>query len=225
MGQYKVYAIFEGVRTNIKYIGYTSKSITVRLGQHIERCSLLKSKKDRWLSSSLNDGTPIGIVELGSFDSVEEALLSEIHQISEHTKTHKLVNSSGGGEAGRNSIGTKRVKRTYPLRPSIGVPIGEFYTVKMDYIDDVRGVMPIKSKYITEAVAYKVGCAADVVESYWELTGLTEDVRNRFAVAEAIEYLITTNSHVCSSAITRLTGLSLVDVSSELTNLFSAYEG
>ena len=38
MGDYKVYALFSDVKSNVKYIDYTSKPITKRLGQHLENC-------------------------------------------------------------------------------------------------------------------------------------------------------------------------------------------
>lgn len=224
MIQYKVYAIFEGNKSNIKYIGYTSKPLTTRLGQHIERCAVLKSKKDRWLNSKLCDGTPIGIIELASFDLMQEALLEEIRQILEYSKTHELVNSSSGGEAGRNNTGVKKAK-VYSLKPSTGIPTGEIYTVRMDYIDSIRSIMPIKYKYTTEAIASTIGWAADIVESYWEYTGLSKEIRNRFAVTEAMEYLSSTNGHMCANSITKLTGLSLNEVKVELNSLCTPDEG
>ena len=94
MENFRVYALFDTIKSNIRYIGYSSKPLSVRMGQHISMCSFRDSRKNEWLLDAIESERPIGIVELAKFSTSEEALEYEKKMIEVYSKTHSLTNSS-----------------------------------------------------------------------------------------------------------------------------------
>lgn len=102
-GKYYVYAMFEGTQDNIKYVGYTSKTPTIRFTQHVAECVNKKTPKEKWLFQAITAGKAVGVVEIGCYKTMEEALAKEALYIMEYGKVHKLTNTTKGGEAGGRS--------------------------------------------------------------------------------------------------------------------------
>ncbi len=99
-GKYYVYALFEGTKDNLKYVGYTAKTPIIRFGQHISDCANKKTAKEKWLYSLVSAGKHVGVIELGCYKTMQEALLKEAQFILEYGVVHTLTNSTKGGEAG-----------------------------------------------------------------------------------------------------------------------------
>lgn len=110
-GKYYVYALFEGTQDNIKYVGYTSKTPTIRFTQHVGECTNKKTPKEKWLFTAISSGKAIGVIQLGCYKTMEEALAKESLYIMEYGKVHKLTNSSKGGEAGGRSKGSRNTHK------------------------------------------------------------------------------------------------------------------
>jgi len=113
-GKYYTYALFEGSKDNIKYVGYTSKTPIVRFGQHVSECINKKTAKEKWLYSLVSAGKHVGVIELGCYKTKEEALLQEERLILEYGRVHTLTNSTKGGEAGAGGR-SRRSKNTHTM--------------------------------------------------------------------------------------------------------------
>lgn len=117
-GKYYVYALFEGTQDNIKYVGYTSKTPTIRFTQHVMECINKKTPKEKWLFGAISSGKAIGVVEIGCYKTMDEALAKESLYIMEYGKVHKLTNTTKGGEAGGRRKGSRN-KHKKTIREAI----------------------------------------------------------------------------------------------------------
>ena len=132
-GKYYVYALFEETKDNIKYIGYTAKTPIIRFGQHISDCARRKTAKEKWLYSLISAGKHVGVIELGVYSSMDEALAAEETFIDKYGKVHVLTNSTKGGEAGVHGR-SKNSRSTHAktVREAIGVLFKVGITVPTD---------------------------------------------------------------------------------------------
>jgi predicted GIY-YIG superfamily endonuclease len=97
---YSIYALYSNSDSNnIRYIGYTKKSLKIRLKEHISESILLKSHKHKWIQKHLNQNSKIEIKLLENVSSIFEAKNREIELIKIYKELgFKLVNGTNGGD-------------------------------------------------------------------------------------------------------------------------------
>lgn len=127
-GKFYVYALFESTRDNIRYIGYTAKTPIIRFGQHVSDCAKNSTPKEKWLYGVISTGGHVGVMELGCYPSMIEALAAEEHFIKEYGKVHELTNSTKGGEAGtrrkvNKGIHTRNIREAIKFLFSKGITL------------------------------------------------------------------------------------------------------
>lgn len=118
---YKIYSLSDPDTKKVRYIGYTSKSLAVRLKAHINDCNKkITSHKANWIRCIINKNkTPI-IELICECLSMEEAMNMEIYHISINSD---LTNSTSGGE--RCKVYTKSVLRKMSENRK-GKTVGEY---------------------------------------------------------------------------------------------------
>lgn len=106
--EYTIYALVHPITNEIRYIGYTSKSLKERLRYHYYDLSKkITSHKVNWLQSLKNEGLFALIIILEQdIKDLKTVLEREVFHISQH---NNLVNSTSGGE--RNKVFCDEVKR------------------------------------------------------------------------------------------------------------------
>ena len=95
---YKIYALIDPLTDEIRYIGYTSKSLEKRLKSHIYDCNRTKSHKTNWINSLLNKGLKPIIKQLNETNEIKVCLDMEVYYISLYDN---LTNSTSGGETSK----------------------------------------------------------------------------------------------------------------------------
>lgn len=95
---YKIYALIDPLTDEIRYIGYTSKSLEKRLKSHIYDCNRTKSHKTNWIRSLLNKGLKPIIKQLNETNEIKVCLDMEVYYISLYDN---LTNSTSGGETSK----------------------------------------------------------------------------------------------------------------------------
>lgn len=96
---YKLYYLTSDLDDMLpRYIGYTSKTLKLRLKQHIEdwRYKKMNNHKTNWINNVINNNDKILIFLIEETQTLEDALEREKQLISLHCG--KLVNSTTGGE-------------------------------------------------------------------------------------------------------------------------------
>lgn len=100
-----IYGLVCPESNEIRYVGVTERSLTVRLRQHISDSIRNKKRytyKDRWIrrlhANGKSDLIKIEVIEQVSKDTQFDR---EIYWIAEYRKTHKLTNTSEGGNFNR----------------------------------------------------------------------------------------------------------------------------
>lgn len=84
---------------NLRYIGYTSKKLKVRLIEHLCESKKNKTHKDKWIQKELKNGNTIEIIEIDHSDSIEDIKLKEIYYIQLYKNFGALLtNSTNGGD-------------------------------------------------------------------------------------------------------------------------------
>lgn len=151
-GKFYVYALFESTKDNIRYIGYTAKTPIIRFGQHISDCAKNSTPKEKWLYGVISTGGHVGVVELGCYSTMLEALAAEEHFIKEYGKVYELTNSTKGGEAGTNRRKNKSNAQTKNIREAIKFLFSKGITVPTNsQIASVSGLsIQIVDKYNTK---------------------------------------------------------------------------
>lgn len=108
---YKLYVIYSTKDFKVKYVGITKRSTEVRLKDHLKNIYRLKTYKDKWMISCLNDGYDIRIKTVRCCNTSEEVNLAEINLISYLlSKNYKLTNSTAGGDGILNPSNDVRKK-------------------------------------------------------------------------------------------------------------------
>lgn len=106
-GKFKIYCLKDPITYEIRYIGYTSTSLTQRLRSHIsDRNKKSISHKINWIRSIVDKGMKPIIEQLDARNTLDEILSLEIEYIS---KYENLTNSTSGGET--NKIYCESVRR------------------------------------------------------------------------------------------------------------------
>ena len=95
---YKIYALIDNLTNEIRYIGYTSKSLDKRLKSHIYDCNRTKSHKTNWINSLLSKGFKPIIKQIDETDDINKCLEMEVYHISLYDN---LTNSTSGGESSK----------------------------------------------------------------------------------------------------------------------------
>lgn len=84
---------------NIRYIGYTSKTLKHRLWHHLNTSKRLITHRDKWVNKSINDGHTILIIPIETNLSAEEAIKKEVYYIKKYrNEGYNLTNATDGGE-------------------------------------------------------------------------------------------------------------------------------
>lgn len=124
METHKIYKLIDPITLEIRYIGYTSQELYIRLARHI--ASILKTKNDNlstnglWLQSLLKQNK-IPIIKMVKEVTAVDWEKWEIFYIEKHKKLgHNLTNTRLGGR-GRNS-GIKWTERQRELMTGINHP-------------------------------------------------------------------------------------------------------
>lgn len=107
---YKVYSLKEPDSDIVRYIGYTGKSLKVRLRGHLN-CLISKSKKNSWIISLKNKNTSPTIELIEDGLTKEEALNKEVFYIKLFKSFGaNLVNGTTGGDVGTELSAEARKK-------------------------------------------------------------------------------------------------------------------
>lgn len=162
MNVYTIYALTDQ-NDNIRYIGYTSKSIKKRLSEHIY--ASLKGREQnchrcKWIKSLLKSGTRPSVKALIQVDTLDKVKLLEIELIKHYKQFVKLTNNTSGGdgttglkwsEEAKNKIKGRKIDNSKILKQVEGINLitkeyKKFSTAKEAseyincYIDSVRMV-------------------------------------------------------------------------------------
>lgn len=121
MKKFKLYALVDPNGKDeferIRYIGWTSKKLKLRLSKHLEEARNNKLQehtyKNRWIKSLIDKNSNIGIILLEESDSESHIKSLEIKYIKDYKrKSFRLTNTTNGGD-GRLGIspGVNHFKR------------------------------------------------------------------------------------------------------------------
>jgi hypothetical protein len=103
---YKVYFLSSPIDGSIRYIGITSRSLDIRLKEHIRNAKFRKTYKDNWVKSLIEKGLK-PIIEI--IDEVIDYKFWESHYISLYKSWNfKLTNSTEGGDNGIVSVESRK---------------------------------------------------------------------------------------------------------------------
>lgn len=107
MKKYILYKLIDPIDNEIKYIGYTSRTLKSRMRDHINSSKLAQkkgklNKKQAWIISLLNKNTKPIIEAYFYFDTLDAVKIVEKWMIYQHGGMDKLKNGTTGGDGVEN---------------------------------------------------------------------------------------------------------------------------
>lgn len=116
---YKIYALYENTKENIRYIGCTQQTLERRYKSHLNEAirRVVKNKRTNWLFKCIKNNIEVGILLLYTTETENEMFEKEVSIIKEYKENgYKLVN---GNDGGRGS--TKKPTEKEKLKSSLAV--------------------------------------------------------------------------------------------------------
>jgi hypothetical protein len=139
MKKFFIYTLEDPISLKIRYIGLTSKKLSVRLSGHCASLEKSKSHKTNWIKKLIVQGRKPIIKELDIAYSLEEACELEIYWIDQFKQWgFDLTNATIGGEG---VIGYKYDKEMYKvLAQKLSKPILQ-YDIKGNFIKKWNSIL------------------------------------------------------------------------------------